>query len=130
MKKNLLRATNLVLVVPRFVLFAIFVISLTSQTFAQQRGAPQPKEYKGDAAKAIMANASYLQERPRSPYPAFVRLETGITFQEFIPWLKKQAQTNPDIDFKLVKQENDELGFQHFRYVETFQGIAIEKSWY
>ena len=131
MKKNLLRPTKIILVALRIFLVPIFLISLSSQSFAQ-KGRIQPKEYNGDAAKNIIANASYIQERPGSSYPAFVRLETpsGISFQEFIPWLKKQVQADAEIDFKLVKQNNDDLGFQHFRYVETFRGIPIDKTWY
>src|SRR5580765_6990591 len=131
MKKNLLRPTKVILVASRIFLIPIFILSLSSQIFAQG-GKMQPKEYNGDAAKNIIANASYLQERPGSPYPSFVRLEasSGITFQEFIPWLKKQVQADAEIEFRLVKQTNDDLGFQHFRYVETYRGIPIDKSWY
>jgi Zn-dependent metalloprotease len=40
------------------------------------------------------------------------------------------VQSDAEIDFKLLKQSNDDLGFQHFRYVETYRGIPIDKSWY
>jgi Zn-dependent metalloprotease len=132
MTKKLLRATSSFHVACKFFIIAGFSVLLTLNIAVAQKPRVQPKEHSGDAASAIIQNATYIQERPNSPFPASVRMQplSNITFQAFLPWLMKQVQADPLIEFKLVSQEIDEIGFQHFRYVETYMGIPIDKSWY
>jgi Zn-dependent metalloprotease len=132
MKKRLPATSSPVRSSCRFLLTGLMVILLSISHLYGQQGKLIPKEYSGAAARQIIPSANFIKERLGSQYPAFVRLDepSGITIQEFIPWLKKLVQADASIDFKLIKQEADNLGFEQYRYIQTFQQIPIDKSWY
>ncbi len=115
----------------KFLLIVLLTISFSGQLFAQQ-AKTQPKEYWGNEAKTKISNANFYKERHNTPYPAAVKFDSpsGVSLQDFFSWLRKTIQSDPGLDFKLIKQESDNLGFQHYRYVQTYQQIPIEKTWY
>ncbi|MES2621637.1 MAG: M4 family metallopeptidase [Bacteroidota bacterium] len=90
------------------------------------------KEFTGPLAKEKIAGASYIKTGKNTSYPAAVKFDaaTKIASAEFVPWLKKTLKTNAAVDFKSVKTETDELGFEHQRYVQTFKGVPVEKTMY
>jgi Zn-dependent metalloprotease len=47
-----------------------------------------------------------------------------------LPTLKSQLQLNQALDFKILKEEKDALGFTHYRYVQTYLNIPIDESSY
>ncbi len=105
------------------------LIFVVSASFAQKK---LSKEYHGIEAKQIIPQATYVQEREHTNYPAFVRLDesSDISETQFVAWLKSTLKSDDDIDFITSRTESDELGFNHTRYIQTYKGIPVDKSTY
>ena len=99
--------------------------------FAQQRS-EQPKEYSGAAAQQLVPGAELVKEGFNTPYPSFVRFgeSSKLSLQNFLPWLKQNLKTETSVDFRLIKEDKDELGFTHYRYAETYLEVPIDKAAY
>ncbi|MCD6064211.1 MAG: Zinc metalloprotease (elastase), partial [Flavipsychrobacter sp.] len=115
------------------ILLAI-AISAGLPSYAQDRKPEQPKpgEHHGKAAAAVIPGANYVRVAAGTPYPAFTRMDpsTNIKASDFVAWLKENVKASPATDFKLQKQDKDEAGIDHYRYVQTYHGIPIDKSTY
>ena len=113
-------------------LLLIFLICGMPSILMAQKNRQQPSEYWGESANRQMAGASFFKERIGSPFPSFVRFEESQwkPLQNFFSWLKQSIKANSEIDFKLVKEEADQLRFTHYRYVQTFRGVPIENTMY
>ena len=116
----------------RIILFLLIVLSFSITNAFAQNGRIQPKEYWGVEASKVIPGATYVKEGMNTSYPSFVRFDTrsNVSFTNFFPWLKQVMKIDPNVDFKLVKQDKDELGFTHYRYIQIYRQIPIDKSFY
>ena len=99
-------------------------------SFAQE--AKQQKEYHGDNAKQIIPEARYIQEGINTDYPTSVKFEKGSEIQQtqFLTWMKETFEISDDVDFDLKKTDEDDLGYIHYRYNQTYKGIPIDRAEY
>lgn len=90
------------------------------------------KEYRDMEADKIIPGAAFVKAGPVNALPSFVtyRTNTQVPFNTFLPTLKSQLQLNQALDFKILKEEKDALGFTHYRYVQTYLNIPIDESSY
>lgn len=60
--------------------------------------------------------------------PNFIRFKKnqGPKLNEGIRWIKENLCKNPAFNFVLMNSDTDDLGFTHFRYQQTYNGIPIE----
>lgn len=107
------------------------LLAAAGNAVAQRKQALQ-QEYYGAEAARIVPGASYVKPGTNTPYPSFVRLEASsrISPAAFLPWLKQQVKSNAAIGFRLIKQEKDQQGVEHYRYVQTYRNIPIDKTTY
>lgn len=88
------------------------------------------------SAQRLVNNLENLQEvqyvRPGqfSELPAFIEFKKGqeIAIANFESWMKTTLNLAPEMGFKLLKQENDQLGHTHFRFQQTFNGVPLEEA--
>ncbi|WP_276131763.1 M4 family metallopeptidase [Polluticoccus soli] len=106
-------------------------LSVSIPSFAQDNQT-KGREYHGKEAGAIINGSSYVRMAATSPYPSFARMAPTARLKtaDFLPWLRESVNTKTPTEFKLLKQEKDELGIDHYRYIQTFKGIPIDKSTY
>lgn len=90
------------------------------------------KEYNGKEAEKKIEGATFVKERAGSSYPAWVRFNKSQqkSLDSFMPWLKQTTKSSAEVDFKLMNQENDSYGMQHYRYQQTYKGVPIENAIY
>ena len=90
----------------------------------------QPREFYGVKADALVKGADFVKQDPGSDYPQFVRFAQGkeIPFNDFFNWLSGERSFSQTPQFSLVKQVIDDVGIEHYRYVQTFQGIPVDKT--
>lgn len=109
----------------------VFIIFSTFRMLTAQNSS-HPMEYYGKEASDIIPGAYYVKTGKNTPFPAFVKFdpENGFPVTDFFNWLKSTVVSNSATDFILMNQEKDELGFEHFRYRQTYQGIPIDNTMY
>lgn len=107
------------------------LLTISPQLLAQ-RGKAVIKEYWGEEAGKRFPGAIYYKEKEGTPFPGFVRFDESArpAMSSFFSRLREQIESNTQLDFKLIKQESDHLGFSHARYVQTFQGLDVEHTTY
>ncbi len=101
-------------------------LTITAQNLSDQ------KEYFGEEASEIIPGALYVLEGKNTPFPAFVKFdqEKTIPLSEFFTWLRSLVSYDSNIDFKLLKMERDEIGIEHYNYVQTYKGKPVDLTWY
>ena len=122
----------------RYSILIILILWSTTFLFSQNvnlsAGKSQniQKEYLGQQANEKIPGTVFIQEGLNSSFPSFVKFDEthAIPFRNFFSWAKKSLDNNPAIDFNLLKQEKDELGFVNYRYEQTFKGIPVAQSNY
>lgn len=88
------------------------------------------------SAQRLVNNLENVQEvdyvRPGqfSDLPAFIEFKKGqeIAIANFESWIKTNLNLAPEMGFKLLKQENDQMGHTHFRFQQTFNGTPLEDA--
>ena len=67
-----------------------------------------------------------------SNIPEYMEYKTAEqkTFEEFSPWLKQTFNLDESFGLKLLNQATDKLGYTHYRYQQTYQGIPLEGTMY
>ncbi|MDQ3073108.1 MAG: M4 family metallopeptidase [Bacteroidota bacterium] len=49
---------------------------------------------------------------------------------EFVTWLQSHLNARPEDNFRLIRAEKDQIGFTHYRYMQTYKGLDVEPSMY
>jgi len=86
---------------------------------------------------SLIAVQMYAQQIPNQPDFPKKESTDWITFKavEQIPaqqlaQSKTMLQLEADDDLQLLKTEEDQLGFRHYRYQQTYKGIPVEGAIY
>lgn len=111
-----------------FLMLGTFVLSLIC-TGQEGRNL---EEYYGEQAAAIVQGAKYVHQGQPGEYPAAVKFQKGneIESEQFISWIKQSFKMVADIDFNLNRTQKDNLGYVHYRYFQSYQGIPIDGAEY
>ncbi len=100
------------------VLFALFCCgSFTAQAQILD-GADADVKLKGTSLLRISEVTHQIQ---------YAEFRTGYIIKETnaIQYVKKVYSSNPSYDFRLIRKEQDEIGYTHYRYQETFKGTDV-----
>lgn len=113
----------------RKLIFTILI--LASFSVAAQQKAVQRELYDKDA-QAVVPEAGYILSGTHTDLPSRLsfREGAGIAVSDFIPWFKRTFQVSDRIDFKLTRSETDNLGFLQQWYVQTYNGIPVDRAEY
>jgi Zn-dependent metalloprotease len=120
-KSRTVRAIALIVMI-----IACFSISAESQKINQKQ------EIHGNKAAEIVPGAIFILQSAGDEYPSSVKLSenSGITRDEFVPWFKQALKMSGEVDFVLIKTETDNLGYTHQRYIQTYDGIPVDRAGY
>ena len=85
--------------------------------------------YASDVA-SIEKIAAEIRISQTSEVPSFVKFKEhqGPDLKNFFPWLENTFKLSPLIEFKLLKSEQDQLGYTHHRYRQVYNGITLDKT--
>lgn len=79
---------------------------------------------------ALFPNAQMVRTGKYSEAPSYIRFFTGqeIDQDDSFAWMKKNFRLAEGMSFRLISTENDQLGHQHFRYQQTYNGKDVEHA--
>ncbi|WP_051568450.1 M4 family metallopeptidase [Crocinitomix catalasitica] len=82
----------------------------------------------GAEAHKVIKGAEMVRTSPYSDLPSFIRLqkENGIEIDNVKNWYKTVFKLNPEMDFKLIQSEADNIGFVHHKFQQTYKGIPLQ----
>ncbi len=88
---------------------------------------------RGREAHEVIPGTSVLRYRSFSSFPTFIKFQEGQrpNFSTWESWMSdrffKESNGN---GFTLVDTENDRLGMVHYKYQQTYQGVAMAFSYW
>ncbi len=90
------------------------------------------KDYWGNDAEIRLRGAERITVSDEFSIPTFVqyRKEANVVFENVENYLKTAFAMDGKVNFQLLNTETDLLGFSHYRYQETFDGIPIHGAIY
>lgn len=105
--------------------FFILLATIQSAAFAQEI-------LTSGKANTIAPGSELVRLSTHSTVPDFIRfkIENEITQQQVIPYLKKYFKLSSSFGFLLLNTSTDKIGFSHYRYQETLNGIPVEGTMY
>ena len=86
----------------------------------------------GEQANALASGSNLVRTSALSKIPDYISFTEGneIPLQQVIPYLQQHFKMNSEMGFNLLSTESDKLGFTHYRYQQTFNGIPLQGSMY
>ena len=115
----------------RTVVLVVMIMACSAFT-AESQKINQKQEIHGKQAAEIVPGAYFVLQAVRDEYPSSVKLNenSGISQDEFVPWFKQSLKISGEVDFVLIKTETDNLGYTHQRYIQTYEGVAVDRAGY
>ncbi len=88
------------------------------------------KIHTDQAAERLYSGAELVRESKHSELPSFIRMKESdrIPVGIFNSWMAENLELNSNMNFEVIRSENDELGFTHTRMRQTYRGIPIESA--
>ncbi len=88
------------------------------------------QEFRGSAAREIVAEASHLHFQNGHKIPDFLAFEeeSSMLANDFFRYLSKTFSLPSGIEFDLLNAFTDELGDMHLRYQANYQNIPIHNA--
>lgn len=88
--------------------------------------------YQAESAHARIQKSQLIRLQSETGEIDFVQMgpEAGIRTKDQKKWLKESLKAEKNHDFSLLRQQNDQNGYVHFRYQQTYKGIKIEGAHY
>lgn len=84
--------------------------------------------YTGTKANQLISGSETIRMNPTFKIPTFIsfRPANRFPFTDFIRNVRKLLKMTRMDDLKLIKSEDDDLGFTHYRYCQIYQGKEVE----
>src|SRR6185295_13510937 len=79
-----------------------------------------------------IAGSEQVIMKPETAIPQLVKFRRGseMEFKSFEIFLQQHYKSSGHFGIKLLNSESDHLGFTHYRYQQTFDGIPVEGTMY
>ena len=86
--------------------------------------------YTGLEAHQKIEGTSVIRESNISIVPSYIQFQSGreLTRDHIFVWLNKLYKFGSNCEFVLQSQSVDNIGFIHYRYQQTFNGIPIKNA--
>lgn len=103
--------------------FLVGIMFFSLSTHAQ-------RVYKGSDASEKYFGAEIVRENIFSSLPSYIKFQTGSQpdIDEIKTWMRSNFKFEPNMDFQLIRSEEDKLGHVHYRYQQTWHGKPIEDA--
>ena len=85
---------------------------------------------KGKRAEEKVSNSEVVRLKSFTNIPNYVKFKSGkeIPLTKLESWLSQFYTSDAQYGLKLIKAESDQLGFTHYRYQQTVNGVPVELS--
>jgi bacillolysin len=82
----------------------------------------------GVEANQIISGAKTIRLGEVSKVPEYVEFDKGkeIPYSKFLSLFQHTFHWSPQVNFKLLSKERDQIGMVHYRLVQTFDGQKVE----
>jgi Zn-dependent metalloprotease len=86
----------------------------------------------GQKAMAIAPGSELLRTSRFAGVPDYIRFSgaTKITTEQVVPYLQQYFKMNTGMSLKLLNVSGDKLGYTHYRYQQTMNGIPLQGTMY
>ncbi len=83
--------------------------------------------FEGREANDKVAGAAIVRVNDQTNQIQYVLLNDNVSIPESdaLTFIRKTYKISDNYSFKLIKKEQDELGYTHYRYQETFNGVNV-----
>ncbi len=107
-------------------------VLLISSLIAVSLTASAQTVLKNALAESIIPTAKEVMFNERTTAPAFIKLKTDaqIPHTQFLAWAKTNLKMRNADGLVLIKTNKDQIGYTHYRYQQTFNGILVEYATY
>ncbi len=84
----------------------------------------------GNQAKSLIPNTDLVRTSAYGKIPSFIKYEAGAqpNTLEYISNIEKNLKLSANMGLRLISETTDDLGFTHFKFQETFNGIDLEST--
>jgi Zn-dependent metalloprotease/subtilisin-like proprotein convertase family protein len=102
------------------VLFTIVTLPLCAQR--------SPEILEGVEAQRMVANSEMVRINLATQTPSFVKFEetNAPALQNLSSVVEKTFKVDKDYQLNLIRSEKDQIGYEHFRFQQSYQGVPIE----
>ncbi len=86
--------------------------------------------YQGRDAEKYISGSQMVRFSDNNENPTYVSLNSSSqpNFFELNAWLSKSFNTGNDFGYNLISKESDGLGYDHYRYQQTYKNIPIREA--
>jgi len=91
----------------------------------QNNGNPQTIKPSGQTQPKQVLNDNYSIQKDADYSMVKFTEKSKVTTNDFFQSLKREFNISDADNFTIVKTENDEIGFTHYRYQQTYKGISV-----
>src|SRR5690606_10243737 len=86
----------------------------------------------GNEASDLAPNANKVRMKNFTSVPNYIQFVQGkeLPLEKLEVWLRRYYQTDDNYGLTLLSIEEDELGFKHYRYQQTINGIPVKLGMY
>ena len=90
------------------------------------------REITGTEAQRLITGAQQIRVTENSSVPEYIKFRAGteISFNAFEKWAHSHFTLPSSSGFKLLNKSTDKLGYTHYRYQQTINGIPVEGTMY
>jgi Zn-dependent metalloprotease len=105
------------------ILLSILVFSALS-SFSETA----PTILKGKEANDKVSNSEILRIKEFSSIPNYIKFRKGkeLPLAELENWLQHYVKSDEKVGLELIKEERDQLGYSHYRYQQTINGVPVK----
>jgi len=104
--------------------FVMAVVFLYQLSYGQTLSGSSAKAIVKDAESLIMINDDYL--------PAYIKFSEGseIDLSSVQSWLSDNFKLSPGFGLQFIRSEKDQIGYTHYKYQQTINGIPVLNGTY
>lgn len=86
----------------------------------------------GNEASKVAPNSNKVRMKSFTSVPNYIQFAQGkeLPFEKLEIWLRRYYQTDDNYGLTLLSVEDDELGFKHYRYQQTINGVPVKLGMY
>lgn len=111
-------------------MYSIVSLSLFAGLSFASSSSKQQKELRGLEANALVKQSNHIIINAPSKVPSFVEFVAVSSKEKAIDLLKPSFAFRNDDEFKLLKNEKDNVGGVHYQYNQYYKGVKVEDGIY
>jgi Zn-dependent metalloprotease len=83
---------------------------------------------KGKEAYDKVSNSEIVRLKDFSSIPNYIKFKKGkeLPLSELEKWLQPYFKSDKKVGLKLIKEEKDQLGYSHYRFQQTINGVPVK----